>query len=131
MEPSKLPLLFHALLETAAALSFTLNPTAQLPAASDEARLILRSYGGLLLSSSVLCAGFVIRPGFDAAARLVAGSMAVYHVFPIGRAYARLQRGRRAKEGGRVLGGPVVHLVVHVVAVVGLALSAVYGRDSI
>ncbi|KAH8903471.1 hypothetical protein BR93DRAFT_187502 [Coniochaeta sp. PMI_546] len=129
MEPSKIPLLFHALLETAAALSFTLSPTTQLPAASEEARLILRSYGGLLLSSAVLCAGFVVRPGFDSATRLVAGSMAVYHIFPIGRAYVRLTRGR-AKEG-RVLGGPVVHLAVHVVAVVGLGLSAVYGRDSI
>lgn len=128
MEPSKIPLLFHALLETAAALSFTLNPTTQLPAASEEARLILRSYGGLLLSSAVLCAGFAVRPGFDSATRLVAGSMAVYHLFPIGRAYVRLTR-RQAKEG-RVLGGPVVHLAVHVVAVVGLGLSAVYGRDS-
>jgi uncharacterized membrane protein len=129
MDLSKLPLLFHALLETAAALSFTLQPQVQLPAASEEARLILHSYGGLLLSSAILCAGFFLRPGFDSATRLVAGSMAVYHLFPIWRAYVRLQRGR-AKEG-RALGGPFVHLVVHVVALVGLVLSAVYGSDSI
>ncbi|OIW24474.1 hypothetical protein CONLIGDRAFT_98254 [Coniochaeta ligniaria NRRL 30616] len=129
MNPSKLPLLLHALLETAAALSFVLTPAAQLPGASPEARLILRSYGGLLLSSSILCLGFFLRPGFDSAARLVAGSMAVYHFFPIGRACVRLRRGRA--EGGRVLGGPAVHLVVHLVAVVGLGLSAVYGRDGL
>jgi hypothetical protein len=128
MELAKLPLLFHALLETAAALSFTLKPTGQLPAASPEARLILRSYGGLLLSSSILCAAFCLRPGFDSATRLVAGSTAVYHVFPIGRAYVRLRRGGGKKEG-QVLGGSAVHLVVHVLAVVGLGLSAAYGEE--
>lgn len=130
MNLSKLPLLLHALLEAAASLSFTAKPTAQLPGASHEARLILRSYGGLLLSSSILCAGFWLRPGYDSATRLVAASMAVYHVFPIWRAWARLSRARGDKEG-RVLGGPGVHLVVHLVAVLGLAGSAAFAKDSV
>jgi hypothetical protein len=127
MELTKLPLLLHALLEVAASLSFSLNPTIQLPNASDEARLILRSYGGLLLSSSILCAGFWLRPGFDSATRLVAGSMAVYHVFPIGRAVVRLRKAREKTEG-KVLGGPAVHLTVHLVALLGLGMSAAFGR---
>ncbi|KAJ9134186.1 hypothetical protein NKR19_g8781 [Coniochaeta hoffmannii] len=134
MELAKLPLLLHALLEAAASLSFTLHPQAQLPALNDEARLILRSYGGLLLSSSVLCAGFCLRPGFDSATRLVAGSMALYHLFPIGRAVIRLRKQAREKKNGgegRVLGGPAVHLAVHLLAVVGLAGSAAFGGDSL
>lgn len=130
MEFAKLPLLLHTLLEAAASLSFLLSPAAQLPGASDEARLVFRSYGGLLLSSSILCAGFWLRPGLDSATRLVAGSMAVYHVFPIWRAWARLGTAKHLKKERKVLGGPAVHLVVHVVAVSGLAGSAVFAENS-
>jgi hypothetical protein len=127
----KIPLLFHALLEAAAALSFILNPAVQLPSATSdiETRLILRSYGGLLLSSSILCAGFYLRPGFDEATRLVSGAMAVYHLFPIGRSWTRLQMGR--VKGGKVFGGPSVHLVVHLVALVGLGAAALWGEQSV
>ncbi|KAB5583048.1 hypothetical protein GE09DRAFT_1211663 [Coniochaeta sp. 2T2.1] len=136
MSLSKTPLLLHAILEALASLSFTLNPSAQLSStATDvEARLILRSYGGLLLSTSILCGGFYFRPGFDSATRLVAGSMGVYHLFPIARAWSRLRReGRteKGKEGKKVLGGPGVHLLVHVAVLGGLVGSVVWGRDGL
>ena len=129
MEISKLPLLLHALLETAASLSFTLNPTAQLPGADSETRLVLRNYGSLLFSSSILCFSFYFRPGFDSATATVAGSMAIYHIAPVARAYIRIAEGRRQQN--KVLGGSVVHLFVHLVAFGGLAWSAVYGRDGL
>lgn len=131
MSLSKTPLLLHAILETLASLSFTFNSTAQLPStATDlEARLILRSYGGLLFSTSILCGGFYFREAFDDATRLVAGSMAVYHIFPIARAWDRLRRERG--EGQKVLGGPGVHLVVHLGLLGGLVWSAVWGRDGL
>jgi hypothetical protein len=124
----KLPLLFHALLETTAALSFLFNPKAQhANAATDlETRLILRSYGGLLLSTSILCAGFCFREGFDDPARIVSGAMAVYHLFPIARAWTKL---RVAKvRSGKFCGGPAVHLLVHWGALLGLTGAAVWGR---
>jgi hypothetical protein len=130
MNLAKLPLLLHALIEAAASLSFTLQPRGQLPGASEDARLILRSYGGLLLSSSILCAGFCLRQGFDSATRLVAASMAVYHVFPVARAAVRFSRAGVEKESRKVLGGPMVHLVVHLLAFGGLVGSAVFGQDS-
>ncbi|KAB5566392.1 hypothetical protein GE09DRAFT_734135 [Coniochaeta sp. 2T2.1] len=139
MSLSKTPLLLHAILEALASLSFTLNPSAQLPStATDvEARLILRSYGGLLLSTSILCGGFYLRPGFDGATRLVAGSMAVYHLFPIARAWSRLRGEGREKgkekgeDGKKVLGGPGVHLAVHLVVLGGLVGSVIWGRDGL
>ncbi|KAL1837211.1 hypothetical protein VTK73DRAFT_4760 [Phialemonium thermophilum] len=165
MDWTRLPLLAHAVVEAAAAVSFLLAPESQLPAAfragthgkkadarEREARaallLILRSYGGLLLSSAILAAFFGVpssRVVDDAAsARVVSLCLAVYHPWPVWRACGRLrskdgppdQRGRvpvrrdgktAAESENRerpVLGGPAVHLVLHVSLFVGLLLSA-------
>jgi hypothetical protein len=124
----KAPLLFHALLETTAALSFLFYPQVQHPtAATDlETKLILRSYGGLLLSTAVLCAGFYFREGFDDPARIVSGAMAVYHVFPIARAWMKLRMTN--VRGATFCGGPAVHFLVHWGALLGLTGAAVWGR---
>lgn len=128
---AKFPLLLHAAIETAAAISFIANSTAQLPGASDDAVLILRSYGGLLLSSNLLCFLFAARPGFDAATALVAVSVGSYHLWPAGRALARIRRGIGTEgDQGRVLGGPALHLVVHVVCFVALMGAALFGVES-
>ncbi|KAJ9133080.1 hypothetical protein NKR23_g11013 [Pleurostoma richardsiae] len=67
--PAKIPLALHAAVETAAALSFIFAPQRQLPGLNEDAKLILRSYGGLLLGTSLLCVCFLVRPVFDGATR--------------------------------------------------------------
>lgn len=133
---AKLPLLLHTIIETAAALSFICKPEAQLPAASDDARLILQSYGGLLLSSNVLCVLFLARPGLDSATGLVALGVASYHLWPARRAFVRIRRGigigigAEQRRQARVLGGPAVHFVVHVVCFVALMGTGLVGLRS-
>ncbi|GJD00962.1 hypothetical protein ColKHC_09787 [Colletotrichum higginsianum] len=91
LHAAKLPFLLHVAIETAAACSFILNPASQLPAPTTAVRLILQSFGGLLLSTNLTCLIFVARP-FDGTSRLVAASLAFWHVWPCWRAYVRLTR---------------------------------------
>lgn len=122
----QLPLGLHIAIETAAAASFILAPHRQLSSLSTEASLILKSYGGLLLATNILCLGIVLRPVFDDASRLVAFSMAFYHVWPSYRAYKRITMGVGMEgEQASNLGGPNLHLLLHVVLCVLLALVAV------
>ncbi|GJC81219.1 hypothetical protein ColLi_04057 [Colletotrichum liriopes] len=130
-QAAKLPFLLHIAVETAAACSFILQPASQLPAPSPAARLVLQSFGGLLLSSNLTCLIFVARP-FDETAGLVAAALAFWHLWPCWRAYVRLTRpevdatGKDKGEAVRkALGGPGVHLAVHAgmfVLFVGAAL---------
>lgn len=130
----QLPLLLHLLVETPASLTFLVTPAAQLPPAaarSPEARLVLRNLGGLLLATNLVCLAVLasLAPA-DAAAgdgqqRRLAASVCLclgtYHVWPAYRAYARLRGYAGASgRGNRVLGGPVVHLVAHVLCFVAL-----------
>ena len=126
---AKAPLLFHAVLETAASLSFALQPERQLPGANEDARAVLLNYSGLLLSTNILAVLFAWRTGFDDATRLVAACLAVYHVFPILRASVKIRRGIGLKPGekARVLGGPQIHAMVHGACLVGLILAALLG----
>ncbi|KAH8884629.1 hypothetical protein GQ53DRAFT_751903 [Thozetella sp. PMI_491] len=126
---AKAPLVYHALLETAAALSYALQPEAQLPGASDDTKAVLLNYSGLLVSTNVLAAAFAWRPGFDGATRLVVGSLAIYHVFPIFRARAKIQREAALRKGekSKVLGGPQLHIIVHGLCLASLVSAAVYG----
>jgi hypothetical protein len=131
MQLAKLPLLLHAIIEAAAASSFILNPDSQLPNASVEARLILRSYGGLLLSSSLLCILFYIRPGYDAATRIVTVAMGIYHVFPAGRAAVRIKHGAGLTgEQARVLGGPSLHFITHILCLAAFLVAGVFASTS-
>ena len=124
MSWSKLAYIWHIAIETPAALSFILTPEKQLPGCSPAAELILRQYGGLLLSSVLLSVVMLVSPrmahrnnGFFAAA------LGSYHLWPVYRAYMRLT----TDVGGDVaapslLGGPTVHIVAHLI---GLALFSV------
>ncbi|KAK0704163.1 hypothetical protein B0T21DRAFT_270544, partial [Apiosordaria backusii] len=126
----KLPLLFHLLIETPASLSFLLFPESQLPVATPEATLILRNFGGLLLSTNLIALVFLLRPLFDSLSALVTLCLGAYHVWPIYRAHWRLRDTKLAqgkKHQNKVLGGPVVHFWVHVGCLVALFLSGWYG----
>lgn len=133
MQPSKLPFLLHAIIETAAASSFIFRPDSQLPSPPVAARLVLQSLGGLLLSTNLICLVFVSRPDFDETSRLVAASLSFWHVWPCYRAYVRLtlpavdgSRGSERTTMTKTLGRPAVHLGVHAmlfVLLVGAALA--------
>ncbi|KAK2030416.1 hypothetical protein LX32DRAFT_323512 [Colletotrichum zoysiae] len=131
----KLPFLLHVAIETAAASSFILNPASQLPAPSPAARLLLQSFGGLLLSTNLVCLIFVARPS-DETTRHVAAALAFWHAWPCWRAYVRLARpevdgtGRDKHDAELVkktLGGPGLHLAVHVGMLVLFAGAALVG----
>lgn len=130
MNPTiQFPLLLHLLVETPASLSFLLAPRSQLRGASPEAVLILRNLGGLLLATNLVCL-VLLSAGSDGDggsrySRLAASvclCLATYHVWPAHRAYSRIARGVvGGKDGGRkVLGGPKVHLAVHLVCLAAL-----------
>lgn len=124
---TRLPFLLHSLVETGAAFTFTFRPTTQLPGASPETVLVLRSYGALLWASVFLSGHFALRSKYDRSSVAFGLAMAFYHVFPIYRAYVRLlsRSGRLGEQ--EVLGGPKVHLVVHLLCL-GSLVAAVLGR---
>ncbi|KAI0441563.1 hypothetical protein F4803DRAFT_522625 [Xylaria telfairii] len=124
MQLGKLAFAAHAAVETAAGISFIVHPERQLPGCTPAAKLILRQYGGLLLASSLICLIIIADPGFNATtARLLAAALGSYHAWPCHRALTRIRNGMRLKEES-VLGGPFVHLLVHVVCL-GLFLYAI------
>lgn len=140
----KVPLLLHATVETIAAASFILNPASQLPNPSVEARLVLQSLGGILLSTNLICVVLIKRPVFDDTSRLVAASLAFWHLWPCRRAWVRMNRGSLAddttgKQAARrqapimqqTLGGPILHLGVHatlLILLLGSALATESGQ---
>ena len=122
----QLPLGLHVVIETAAAASFILAPHRQLPSVSPETNLVLKSYGGLLLATNILCLGFILRPVFDDASRIVALSMAFYHVWPCYRAYQRIMNSIGMAGGQRGnLGGPNLHLLLHATLCAFLGLASI------
>ncbi|KUI62217.1 hypothetical protein VP1G_09324 [Cytospora mali] len=135
MHAANLALTFHLLVEVPASLSFLLGARKQLrePNPSPEAVLICQSYGGLLLSTNVLCFLFLCYRGsnVDDATAIVAASLAIYHVFPMWRASMRIQRqgglGRGWAQQAEVLGGPYVHFVVHVLVFLSLTWAGLQG----
>ncbi|KAI0102255.1 hypothetical protein GGR51DRAFT_527603 [Nemania sp. FL0031] len=128
MRPEKLAFLMHAIIETAAGLSFILHPEGQLPGCTPTAKLILRQYGGLLLASSMACLVVVIDSSLDSTTmRLLAVALGSYHIWPCYRALIRIQTEtrHRAKEAS-VLGGPPVHLLVHAVCLSLFVHTAIF-----
>ena len=112
------PFALHAVVETAAALSFIFTPEKQLPGCSPAAKLILRQYGGLLLSSNAVCLAVLLEPGFGHTSRLIAAGLGTYHIWPCYRACMRLRSdsiGPRHEAASLTLGGPAFHLAVHLV----------------
>ncbi|KAI0839948.1 hypothetical protein F5Y06DRAFT_265045 [Hypoxylon sp. FL0890] len=111
---AKLPFAIHAFVETTAALSFIFNPNKQLPECNEAAKLILRQYGGLLLSTNLICLAVLIEPGFSYMTRLLAAALGSYHIWPCYRAYIRIHYNiGLSKDGKSALGGPQLHLIVH------------------
>jgi hypothetical protein len=107
--------ILHSVVELPAGITFAFFPNVQLPNASPDASLILRSYGGLLLASAGLSTAMYRRMTLDDASQIVALALAFYHVWPIVRAVTRLWRGIGLEgQQGKVLGGPAFHLLVHV-----------------
>jgi hypothetical protein len=124
---SKFPFWIHVLIETPAALNFIRNPSEQLSSPAPQAHAIIQQYGSLLLVSGIIAFIFAIR-SVDSTSRNVAGALSLYHFLPASRAFGRLQAGESSY--GKGLGGPWIHLIVHVVCLVSLVQFAVRGRFS-
>lgn len=112
---------------SSASVSFLLQPSAQLrdPHPPPDAVLICQSYAGLLLATNAFCLLFLKSRGmhrFDDTGTMLAASLAIYHVFPVRRAWVRIQRGGHSDDDKAVaLGGPVLHLVIHLLLLFLLA----------
>ncbi len=126
---TKLPFLIHTAIEVPAAVSFLFSPTKQLPGATDEAKLILKSYGGLLLTSNYIAMYLYKRTVFDEVTRQIAVYLGMYHLWPAYRAISRIRQGYGSNGEQAVLGGPVVHLIVHIFCFICLFLAAYYGVE--
>jgi hypothetical protein len=128
MHLAHIPFILHAAIETAAAWSFVITPEKQLSGCSEAARLILQQYGGLLLSSNFICLAVILHGPLDGTSRWIAFSLGTYHFWPCSRALKRI---KYVVQGDSVvkttLGGPVVHLVVHVFCLAMFMAAARYG----
>ncbi|KPM42850.1 hypothetical protein AK830_g3658 [Neonectria ditissima] len=130
----KIPFLVHAVIETPAALTFIFRPSSHVSPLPPDAGLLLQSLGGLLLASNLIALIFINRP-FDYVTRRVALALAFWHLWPCYRAVVRLGRRadsqRRSKENeaatGKTLGGPAVHLAVHLVLLAMFMSSSLLG----
>ncbi|KAI0004367.1 hypothetical protein F4779DRAFT_621498 [Xylariaceae sp. FL0662B] len=126
MIPAKLPFVVHAVVETVAALSFIFKPDKQLPGCNGDAKLILRQYGGLLLSTNFVCFAVLIEPGANHTTQLLAIALGTYHIWPCYRAFVRIRRsvGTKGHESSG-LGGPRLHLAAHVICLGMFMFTAV------
>jgi hypothetical protein len=134
----KLPFWLHSLIELIPSIVFLINPASQFYASKITSNLqsanpqcysstatptpgaetMIRQYGVLLFVSVIISTIFAIRE-VDKTSRQVAAALTLYHLAPIVRATARLWGG----ETGwlpKDMGGPWVHLVVHIILVLGL-----------
>lgn len=123
-----LAFLFHAIIETPAAISFICFPDKQLPDGSPAAKLILRQYGGLLLSTVLISLALLARDDLEDVGRPIAVALGSYHLWPTYRAYCRCTSAvpgdvKGTDSSTSSLGGPMVHLIVHLLAL-GLFLAA-------
>lgn len=135
MRAGNLAILGHLVFESMASISFFFQPKTQLQdsKASEEAILICHSYAGLLLATDVLCLLSLARNStetFDDTSAMVARSMAIYHIFPMRRAWARMKERRgnyRSEE--QMAGGPPGHLVIHGILFVALVWAGWRGKQ--
>ncbi|KAM7223945.1 hypothetical protein V8F06_000418 [Rhypophila decipiens] len=109
-----------------------LKPTrSEATTARKEVDLILLNYGGLLLTTNLISLVFLARPVFDDLAGLVSLCMASYHVWPAWRALTRMRLYAAAVERNagtgnqKFLGGPALHLVLHLGLLGGLVWAGV------
>ncbi len=117
------PFVLHILVETPAALTFALSPSATLSVPQPHAEAVIRQYALLLLSSNLVAAIFIFRDqSIDDCAWLesrVAAALGLYHLGPMTRAVARSWRNEVRGRG--LLEQPWVHAWVHAVCFVALA----------
>lgn len=99
----------HFILELLAGLNFLLRPSHQLSSPAPQANALIRQYGTLLLSSSLICLVFANRD-IDIVTRRVGGALSLYHLAPMSRALSRIWNERTF--------WPVVHFVLHLVTFV-------------
>jgi hypothetical protein len=90
---------------------------------------MIRQYGVLLFVSVLISAIFAIRK-VDITSRQVAAALAIYHLAPIVRAALRLWGGETAWMP-EDMGGPWVHLVVHIILVLALGSLALGAPTSV
>ncbi|KAK4164533.1 hypothetical protein QBC43DRAFT_262092 [Cladorrhinum sp. PSN259] len=143
----QIPLLLHLLIEIPASLSFLFNPRSQLPPSSSsptsaassshdrDAILILRNFGGLLLATNLLVSVLLFHQHnfkedsegiFDGnLSGWILLSLGTYHFWPCWRAWDRIKRSsaNQDKKEQKALGGPKVHLVVHLICLFALLVS--------
>jgi hypothetical protein len=130
----------HSLIELVPSIGFLVNPAAQLyiskitpdlqitskcynsgiPKPGAEA--IIRQYAVLLFVSVLISAIFAMRQ-IDTTSRQVAAALALYHLAPTTRAAIRLWTGETAWLP-KDMGGPWVHLAVHIVCLLALGSLA-------
>ncbi|CAK7221763.1 hypothetical protein SCUCBS95973_004610 [Sporothrix curviconia] len=145
---ARLAFLLHAAVETPAAVTFLFAPERQLSPAllasqaggnsGAEVLPVLQNLGGLLASSVALSLVMAVwgctSPSASSTENQLRGGIALalggYHIFPCRRAYLRRKYSIGLKgQQGKTLGGPAVHLVVHVVCLVAFMLAALVDFD--
>jgi hypothetical protein len=109
-------LVAHAFLLLPPAIHFLARP----PLAPSDVSPVIRSYGFLLLSTHLATLLLALAPslaeGDSVLKARIQLALAVYHIGPIWRAVERL----RARDEGREMGGPAVHLTFHLAVAGGL-----------
>lgn len=125
----KLPFVLHLVIETAASMSFLLEPNKQLPDCSPATKLVLQQYGGLLLATNYICVIVIFHPTLDdGTQRMLAAALGSYHYWPCRRAYSRLRHKVPGDTvGTTALGGPAVHLAVHILCIGTFIYAASFG----
>ena len=113
-----LGLLLHLIIELPACISFFLRPSATLSQPQSYAHGVIQQYALLLASTNLIVLAILSRP-VDHLSGQVSGALAVYHIGPSVRAIARI----RKRELGNALGGPWLHVLVHLICVGTLAMS--------
>lgn len=114
--------MLHIIIEVPAAINFMVQPSKQLGILTPHAHAIIRQYAVLLLSSILISFTFVSRP-LDSLTRNIAGSLAIYHVGPFLRSWARLKS--QSKQSLPVLlSEAALYLVCHLLC--GMALLFCY-----
>ncbi|KFZ06065.1 hypothetical protein V501_07727 [Pseudogymnoascus sp. VKM F-4519 (FW-2642)] len=117
----------HILVETPAALNFFVNPSQELQLAtpSPTAEALVRQYALLLICTNLIALVFLLRP-IDKVSQRIACALGIYHLGPALRAMFRLVRNESALRTS--LGGPAVHLVVHVLCLIALTTGIIQWR---
>ena len=116
------PFLLHILIELPASLNFFIRPSTTLVTTQPYAHAVIRQYALLLMASNIIASIFLFKPQ-DAITYKVAGALALYHFGPLVRAGSRICG--REESGQGELGGPWLHLVVHIICAGALMIEAI------